>query len=369
MSSRIREDILSRVFRENDLSPACHSALLALDASLASSSALTPLPPGPDSAAWDAILAPFLAARETWLTAPWLVAEFYFYRRVVSAVRWFDEGVDPFAKQKTLGVCSSEREMQGLVDRLGSGGLREFVLAALWGNRMDLSIWPVGSERDEFDEVIAAGKEFLLADDVEKLVGYVEGAGVGRFDIIVDNAGFEVFCDLCLADYLIASGTATRVVLHLKSQPTFVSDALGKDVWEVIDFMRQGAMAGAGERWARYVESGKWVLKENDFWVQPSAMWEMPERVRVDMAEARVVFVKGDANYRRLLGDRHWGLQVPFGEIVCYFPTAVCALRTLKAEIGCGLPGEDVLAGIRQKDANWLVNGKYGVVHFQEGIN
>jgi Damage-control phosphatase ARMT1-like domain len=48
-----------------------------------------------------------------------------------------------------------------------------------------------------------------------------------------------------------------------------------------------------------------------------------------------MVFVKGDANYRRLLGDRTWALDTPFSDVVSYFPVPVCALRTLKAEVSC----------------------------------
>lgn len=50
--------------------------------------------------------------------------------------------------------------------------------------------------------------------------------------------------------------------------------------------------------------------------------------------ESSMVFVKGDANYRRLIGDRLWPTDTPFSEVASYFPTRLCALRTLKAELG-----------------------------------
>ena len=54
--------------------------------------------------------------------------------------------------------------------------------------------------------------------------------GGHRVDIMVDNACFVLVTDLCLADYLVTSGIASSVVFHLKSHPTFVSDAMSKDV-------------------------------------------------------------------------------------------------------------------------------------------
>lgn len=50
--------------------------------------------------------------------------------------------------------------------------------------------------------------------------------------------------------------------------------------------------------------------------------------------ESALVFLKGDANYRRLIGDRLWPTDTPFSDVAGYFPAKLCALRTLKAELG-----------------------------------
>jgi Damage-control phosphatase ARMT1-like domain len=60
----------------------------------------------------------------------------------------------------------------------------------------------------------------------------------------------------------------------------------------------------------------------------------MPQRLRDELADSAVVFVKGDANYRRMLGDRTWPLDTPFADVAAYWPAPVCPLRTLKAELG-----------------------------------
>jgi hypothetical protein len=47
--------------------------------------------------------------------------------------------------------------------------------------------------------------------------------------------GFELVTDLALAQYLVESGIAKVVTFQLKSHPTFVSDALEKDLRETVE--------------------------------------------------------------------------------------------------------------------------------------
>lgn len=323
----------------------------------------------------------------------------------MSALNYFQSPVDPFVLQKELGLTSAIESISTLASRVNGvlkaeenrprhdllSDFQGFVLTALWGNRMDLSLWPVGGEAtgnsmakdankssgerasEAFNLVLEAGQKMILANDVAILAEYVDEMALPpRMDIIVDNAGFELFCDLCLADFLIHSGFASVVHLQLKAHPTFVSDAMAKDVMYTIEFLQQHhnakgeeatEMEALGNRWAQHVADGTWILAENFFWVQPQAMWQMPTDLRSDMSNSQLVFVKGDANYRRLLGDRDWKLDTPFSNILSYFPAPVCALRTLKAELGCGMPQQSIDRASLE-DEKWLVCGKYGVVQF-----
>jgi Damage-control phosphatase ARMT1-like domain len=174
----------------------------------------------------------------------------------------------------------------------------------------------------------------------------------------------------------VQSGIAKCVTFQLKSHPTFVSDALEKDLLETVEHYANldkaefPNAAAAGATWRDFIAKGQWLCVEDNFWVQAFSMWDMTEPLRSDMAQrCDLAFVKGDANYRRLLGDRMWDYTAPFADVVgCYFPCPVCALRTLKAEIGCGMEPEQVERA-KQLDGNWMVNGRFGVVHFGEGAS
>ena len=406
MSRRVREEILgAQVLAPHaaQLGPAQAARLEGLGRELAEHAALRHLEAdgGADLEDWRAIMEPHVAAGETWLTAPWIVAEFYLYRRILEALRYFGDGQnegggflgDPFAAQKAAGLEAARDAVEALAGRLGAAGLAGgagppggewgplqalAVLTALWGNRMDLSLWQVGESGDSASGrrasgALAEGREMLLADDSAAVLAAIAGAqaaGGRRMDLVVDNSGFELVTDLCLAEVLLASGAASRVVLHMKAHPTFVSDAMERDLWQHLESLEAGgagghpASAAMAARWRALLEAGSLEPREDFFWAQPTPFQDMPERIRRDLAGSALVFVKGDANYRRLLDERAWPLDTPFADVASGWPAPVCALRTLKAELGCGMPPE-ACARARAEDPDWLVSGRYGVLQFR----
>ena len=87
----------------------------------------------------------------------------------------------------------------------------------------------------------------------------------------------------------------------------------------------------------------------------------MPLHIQQRLAGSSLCVVKGDANYRRLLGEREWPLDMPAKDILSYWPVPVCALRTFKAEIGCGVSLQEQNRA-KMDDEKWLVSGRFGVV-------
>jgi hypothetical protein len=76
-----------------------------------------------------------------------------------------------------------------------------------------------------------------------------------------------------------------------------------------------GPCVSVGRRWRDHIAKGRWDLKEVFYWAQPQPFWDMPAEVTADLAQSAMVFVKGDANYRRLLGDCEWELTTPFATV------------------------------------------------------
>ncbi len=337
---------------------------------------------GTDVAAWEKYLEPYQEQR--WIDVPWFFAETYFYRLILNLTNYFRsgewQGVDPFQLQKSQGLETSldsiitlctqvtkwldDSQQQGETSQIGLISLLYF---ALWGNRVDLSLWSAfESDRSNFD--IESQQAHILVDDASQVAELLIHGEGKRIDFVVDNAGFELVCDLCLVDFLLGSGLANQIKLHLKPHPTFVSDAMIKDVHETIRFLIASShqkVSGVGERLQAYLASGKLLLSEDYFWTSPLAFWEIPDSLKDELSGASLLIVKGDANYRRLLGDRHWDFTTNFADIVCYLPVPMLALRTLKSEVAAGISPE-VVEEVEKSDANWLTNGQWGVVQFVE---
>ena len=254
MSRRVDEEILQRTFEENQNefeSPEFQQVLERFQAlrqklKSAGDTKLTYLEDLPKDSSkervreyneWKELLKPYVEAGDSWLSAPWLITEFYVYRLVMQALGYWDKDsagyqYDPFAKQKRAGLTSSVASAEPMLTRIPNlpptkEGIELAAAFALWGNKMDLSLWPADAANqnvDVFCEILEKAAENLLHDDSDTLGDYCDqlrSKGGGNVDIIVDNAGFELVTDLALGQHLVqvvlqsVSRFSSRVTLRL----------------------------------------------------------------------------------------------------------------------------------------------------------
>ena len=304
--------------------------------------------------------------------------------------------------------------------------------------------------------------------------------------IVMDNAGLELVTDLALADALLLLGHASRVDLHVKDAPVFVSDVVAADIFHCLDWMdgeqegnaasngggsggggggngkgAEGGSGGASSRGAKamaaalrgYLAEGRLRVLTDEttdisrlssssgsggggggggaagegkceggaaaaaappplppprtvsagfrrFYTSPEPFWSMPSELASAFAAADLVIFKGDANYRRLVGDAHWPHDTPLAGVlrssspppsaapaVTAAPTAAAppppttttpnswqavraagtallALRTCKSGVLVGVPPHKTAAAAEAVgNGTWLTAGTYGVVH------
>ena len=318
-------------------------------------------------------------ASETWDSAPWFFVENFFYARVRAAA---GPGVDAFAPQKSAALLGATRPFVEAVLPLGDepvspAMLRRAFLCSLWGNKADLSLHTLGA-------VVAGGNcngepasaAALLADDLDATILRLSRRPLGLVVIVLDNCGLELLSDLMLVDALLRGGAqggdgvgADRVTLYCKDVPVFVSDAMPRDVQAHITWLRDTLGDPRAHSLATRLDvalsDGRLTVLADPFWTSPHPVWDAPRDVVTTLASAALSIFKGDANYRRLLGDRHWQHATPFSTAVAYLPCPALALRTNKSGVVVGIPPE-VEARAAAASSDWLTTGSYGVAQLLE---
>jgi uncharacterized protein with ATP-grasp and redox domains len=329
----------------------------------------------PDAALWNDCIAPRVG--ETWFDVPFLFAEMYFYRRILEEIGYF-EGcqTDPYAHQKSKGFAAFIDQLSNLAQVLNvaneastkskqASDLRSLTLAATWANCADLSQLSISTELQGIS--VAAKTKSLLIDDFSKILQYIANHDfpLNRIDIILDNVGAELLSDLGLVTYLLSTNCVKIIILHCKSYPVFVSDATVEDVRSTIHTIRQIALDSVsawGDQLATLMQSQRLTLSEHSFWTLPYYFREMPEALHQDLSHSDLIIIKGDANYRRLVDDRHWAIATPIANSVDYMSVPVLALRVLKSELLLGANPKALETLNLPK--NWMVSGNYGLIQF-----
>jgi hypothetical protein len=348
--------ILDDVRSENaDYPTAVLDAIARLGDDIRNDARLPPLGfPAPDAAEWQP--AP---GAETWLHTEWFLAECYLYRTLMSVVRYWERGRDPFApvKRRELESGALWEALEAIETHPARGDelVRALLDLSLWGNRVDLS-YSVGTAFGRAGE-----SHDLLCDDRGLVVRELLRPG-GDVHLVADNTGSELSMDLALADVLMAHADA-RVSCHVKMHPMFVSDATADDVWNLVSAMgaRGGPCRELAMRLERAFDAGRLRVLPDFYWNGPRFLWDRPPRLAAELDGASMVIFKGDANYRRVIGDALWPPETTLAEATGYFPAPLLLLRTMKSDAVIGLPAG--LAGrLDDVDRNWRINARRGLI-------
>jgi hypothetical protein len=120
-------------------------------------------------------------------------------------------------------------------------------------------------------------------------------------------------------------------------------------------------VAAAGGLLADSLAAGRLQIRDHWFWNGPRFFRDLPADLRSQLSACDLALIKGDANYRRLVGDRRWPASTPMEGLTGYFPAPFAVLRTMKSEIVVDL-GEDQVQRLDGEDPQWRVNGRRGIL-------
>jgi uncharacterized protein with ATP-grasp and redox domains len=298
----------------------------------------------------------------TWFEAPFYFVEAYFYRMILDIVHYFEHLNDPFFKQKQAELQSNLDKFDALVleavrqkDQSKPSFLDKLLRINLWGNKADLS--QIHINQDAHDD------RHTLIDDAKLFLDQVT-RGISRIDVVLDNSGMELLTDLLLVKWLLDQGIVENAVLHTKAYPTFVSDATNDDILMLLSFLKEKGSDISIDfvnSLQQFINEGKIKMVSDRFWNAPLHFFEMPTKISADLSGSDLIIFKGDANYRRVFGDRLLPIDSLASEFSGYLPAPALAVRILKSEIIVGMDSGRTRE-LQISDPDWRVNGKYGVI-------
>ncbi|RYP59693.1 hypothetical protein DL769_008431 [Monosporascus sp. CRB-8-3] len=260
----------------------------------------------------------------TWQDIPWLFCECYMYSTFFTLSTYW-KTYDVFANQKTETFRSSlpavlelaahsqrwvTQVARGMPESLHGILFNEVFEICLWGNATDLSLLTNLTyeeiQRLQGSEARKRAENNILVNDLGAVYANLNRAKAERaerrVDIVLDNAGFELFVDLLLAEYLLSAGLATTVVLHAKSIPWFVSDVTapdfevlfsalqdpqsffstsqGSDTPSALSDENRANIARLSRSWSGHLAVGALVVRPSRFWTHPGSFWRMRDEAR-----------------------------------------------------------------------------------------
>jgi len=121
--------------------------------------------------------------------------------------------------------------------------------------------------------------------------------------------------------------------------------------------------ADLARRLVSSIETRQLRLESDDFWNSHYFLTSIPERIRKPWSEARLIILKGDANYRRAVNDTIYPGGTLFRDLTRSLRAPLVALRTLKSDPIVGLDAVTV-ASLDSLDSQWRTNGKRGIIQF-----
>ncbi|XP_065660648.1 damage-control phosphatase ARMT1 isoform X2 [Hydra vulgaris] len=345
-----------------------------------------------DSGMWNQFIEkmPILVEGETkpsWFTVPWLHCECYMYRRIIEALleSKFHTEFDPYFDQKADAFLSSIDAIKVLACYLNNlesinsqiylyKSFEDLLEYSLWSNKCDLSISFDGNNPIKSADEQNYLKANIISNHTDQLWAYLDCMRLsnekGIITFVLDNVGFELFSDLCLADFLLTFKFCAEIHFHVKCMPWFVSDTTAKDFFWTIEQCVNSTdknISGLGKKWQSYLDNNLFNIVEDKFWTLPydySMLEQETPSLYLKLSRSKLILFKGDLNYRKLFGDRNWPCTTNIKDASSGFlPAPWCTLRTLKAEVVVGLlPG--VSEKLESKLDRWMTSGVYGVVQF-----
>ncbi len=312
---------------------------------------------------------------------------------------------DPYKRTKIndikrdLEKQSKSKIVNSLIsyNRISGNVITSLLNSNLTGNSYDSSQTAMNARRETTD-VINVNNDESYGSYLADLINFSKFVNensipsnnnkVEVINYLVDNSGIEFLNDLILA-YHLNKELNCRVVFHVNVLPIFVSDVIENDYVCLYDTISQElnetSMPGLS---SEEIVNAKALLEEIDkkfedniFEIKKDFYCNMPllykDWYKYNSATAKSLFekvnslliIKGDLNYRRLVGDYKANWMRPESASLSlytrFIKVPLLVVRSYKSNLILDIKNKDI-KDLDHNFTDWRTNGKFGTIRFIE---
>lgn len=124
----------------------------------------------------------------------------------------------------------------------------------------------ISSQNDDPLELLKSLDNDILVDDSSRIAQFLckNVKDNSIVDIVLDNSGYELFTDLCLAVYLMEKKFTNKIRFYVKRYPWFISDVTFNDFFWLIDSMIKSDDNNIklfGQLCNKYLQNNSWSIE------------------------------------------------------------------------------------------------------------
>ena len=174
-------------------------------------------------------------------------------------------------------------------------------------------------------------------------------------------------------------GSNIEIVYHVNELPIFVSDVKRGDDQELLKILTELVKDNTQYKEllndiSSFIENGNLKFKSDFFWNMPTSydtILKPKYKYSGDLSEIKNIFtgsdlliVKGDLNYRRMVGDRNYNPNRKIEKNIKYIKCPVLIIRSFKSNVTLLGNAYKNVVNKENIEQDWQNNGKYGIIQY-----
>lgn len=325
--------------------------------------------------------------------------EHLFYRYIsIDCINYKESGIDPFVISKFDDLSNSQTFIEDICLRINDiidlpieDALKTVLHISLWGSKKDckgFSTDSIGSsssssakgtiakKRNSFFSGLSSKNNNILDDRSNSIIDLLTSSSDSKdIGIVTGQTGKELFSDLVLAHVLLSFKVCETVTFYCKGYPSMLHGVTPTDLYGHIEHLADRSKSNVwavhilGNALRNHFQLDQFRIQSDDYWCnQHQSFKEISPTVKEQTANSKLLIIKGDKNYQRLVDTRDWSTSIDqdIKNLLDsdWHKIPICIISTIQAENVYGISKEELRRALTY-ERNFSKDGNFGLIQFK----